>query len=113
MKKEELAKEFGVTLDSHGCVKDLGKFEREHWSTLYFYDCMMNGDFGTLEAENPTEILYELTDEERALFDRPSDSGFILTIQETGFVCGDFVDEVNARKFIRLVEAEINAVNAA
>ncbi len=116
--KEELAKEFSVTLDENGIVQDLGKFELEHWSTLYFYDCMLNGDFGTLEAENPTEILYELNDEEREAFKDiagESSKGFILTIQDAGFVGGDFVSEIDIRKFIQIVEKEQenDAINAA
>ena len=49
----------GYTLYSFGHIRNPGKFEGEHFSILYFYDCYLDGG----------DTIMELTEEEKTEYD--------------------------------------------
>ena len=89
----EIAEKMGLDLDEHNLVKDLGKFEREHVGTLYFFDAYMNG-CGE-HGDNVTTFVVDKDDvEEIPDYDR-DDIGkrFHLEFLNSGFVCGVLEEE--------------------
>ena len=91
----DIVKSDGTTLDADDVIQDLGKFEGEHISTLYFYDAMMNGGGETVQyAEDgvgSTVDVFNITDQEAAMFG-VANKYFVLTNTDQGFVSGEFTD---------------------
>lgn len=74
----ELAKSYNWKND---LVSDLGRFERESLATLYFYDCMLNGDGDILEISDIEREVLGLSLE---------DNYCLITTSESGFVFADY-----------------------
>jgi hypothetical protein len=92
--REDVAKEYD--LDAHGCVKNHGRFEGEHYSTVLAYDIVMNGgQDDTLYWPNDTVTdVIALDDELRAAWDiEAGDTHFLLEQTDQGFVIGRPVDD--------------------
>lgn len=80
-----LAKEYGYTVSAANTILSLGKFEGEHVSTLYFWDCYMNG-FGDLV--NDDLIVFNLSESEREHLNNPTNE-YRLRVDDNGFVYGN------------------------
>lgn len=79
-----LAKEYGYTVSAANTVLSPGKFEGEHVSTLYFWDCYMNGD-GQSEGDL---IVFDLSESEREHLDLPCNE-YRMRVSDNGFVYGN------------------------
>lgn len=80
-----LAKEYGYTVSAANTVLSPGKFEGEHVSTLYFWDCYMNG-FGDLVDDDL--IVFDLSESEREHLDLPCNE-YRMRVSDNGFVYGN------------------------
>lgn len=79
-----LAKQYGYTVSAANTVLSPGKFEGEHVSTLYFWDCYMNGD-GQSEGDL---IIFDLSESEREHLDLPRNE-YRMRVDDNGFVYGN------------------------
>ena len=79
-----LAKEYGYTVSAANTILSPGKFEGEHVSTLYFWDCYMNGD-GQSEGDL---IIFDLSESEREHLDLPRNE-YRMRVDDNGFVYGN------------------------
>lgn len=66
----------GGEIDNNGIIKSLGRFQGEHESILYWYECSMLGG---------GEVFIEVSNEEKKLFDIDYDY-IILYVNNDGFV---------------------------
>lgn len=80
-----LTKECGYTVSAANTILSPGKFEGEHVSTLYFWDCYMNG-FGDLV--NDDLIVFNLSESEREHLNNPTNE-YRLRVDDNGFVYGN------------------------
>ena len=89
----DVAREY--TLDSNGVVRNPGKFEAEHWTTVAMYDLVMNGmaDDTWQWADDECEDVFILDDElRRALNCDASEYAFTVYNDSQGFVYGHTID---------------------
>jgi len=84
----ELLQEYGVTLNSHNVIAELGKFEHEPIETLYYYDAMLNGDGEDLGDM----VKFEVSEKEKIRF-TVEEKYFYLEVSDEGFVSGEFSDK--------------------
>lgn len=80
-----LAKEYGYTVSAANTIVSPGKFEGEHVSTLYFWDCYMNGDG---DLVNDDLIVFDLSESEREHLNNPTNE-YRLRVDDNGFVYGN------------------------
>jgi hypothetical protein len=105
--REDVAKEYD--LDAHGCVKNPGRFEGEHYSTVLAYDIVMDGaQDDTLYWPDDTCVdVIALDDTLRELWDcRPSEKYMLLEQTDIGFVTGRAVDQVELDRITTECEKE-------
>ena len=79
------------TLDEHGIIRDLGKFEGEMYYIPYFYDVSLEGLGGdpVYSGESQVAEVFGLTSEDKARFPELANvSTLILTYSGQGFVYG-------------------------
>ncbi len=108
MTRDDVAR--GYNLDEHGCVRNPGKFEGEHWSTVAAYDIVMEGGGSeTLywDESRATDVII-LDDELRHLWEiEPDQHAFLLDTTGQGFVFGT---TVTCAKYDELI-AEYELIN--
>lgn len=87
----------GYTLDSFGHIRNPGKFEGEHFSILYFYDCYLNGG----------DTVIKLTDEEKQTYE--IDANYIyLAESNDGFCSLEFYDTLEEAEKQANIDLEID-----
>lgn len=91
-KLAELAKDYTWQND---LVADLGAFEKESLATLYFYDCMMDGE---------GDILQITTLEKEVLGLNPDANYCLITISNNGFVFADYYPTVQEAESQRVYD---------
>jgi hypothetical protein len=94
-------------LDKHGRVKNPGRFEGEHYSTVLAYDMVMDGaQDDTLYWPDDTCVdVIALDDELRKLWGLDQGDAFMLIEQtDQGFVTGRAVDQVELDRITRECE---------
>jgi hypothetical protein len=114
-KAYELAKEYSLTLNEAGCVTNLGKFQGEHWSTLYFWEAFLHGNRGEYELDEnygPSTTIFKVTEEERKLLNL-TQSFFAIEETEQGFVYGSEVDQTTVNNWLAEEEKAREAENEA
>lgn len=81
-RRNEIVKKYSI--DEHGIITDLGKFQGEMCYVPYFWDIGMNG-FADEDVENVWFFI--ISDEDRELFpDLGNAYGIALDESDTGFV---------------------------
>ena len=100
-------------LDDHGCVKNPGRFEGEHYSTVLAYDMVTNGaQDDTLDWPDGsvTDVII-LDDELRRLWDIDVGEVYMLIEQsDQGFVSGRTCDQDTLDTLERKCEHEQEAM---
>lgn len=78
VKKEALriCEEAGYTV-KNGIIQNLGKFEREPIETVYFYDCMLNGDGAVMKISQAEKEAFELTISDNWVYVHEDSQGFV------------------------------------
>ena len=92
--REQVAAEY--RLNEYGLIQDLGKFEGEHWSTVAFYDDVLNGcsdESLQWSEEGDCTDIFILSDTDRAAIGcNATEYAFLLDNDSQGFVSGKTVD---------------------
>lgn len=94
--KEDLIAE-GYEIDENNVIRSPGRYEAEWFPVVYFYEAVMNGDFGIMDfdwGEGETTVIFEISKE---------DMDEVPELAEVGLTIGDKVAvETTSQGFISL-----------